>query len=173
MAEVHANSVSQGYVYFYVAEVATAVYVGNVPLCWPIFQRIFQGGSWTNSTSRPRDPNFPRTVKEASRLSHNGRSQKGPAWGSSRNDTAWDKMEDIEEQNQSKAGSYQGVADDQTSTIELTTQWRQPDGIHTEVQADRMPSSESHSPPSGGKRQVTVVKTVQISRDVDRSFLHA
>lgn len=148
--------------------------MGNVPLCWPIFQRIFQGSSWTNSTSKPskpRDGNYPRTANAASRLSR--KTQQGPAWGASRGDTAWDKMDDVEEQSQSKEGSYQGVADDQTSTIELTTQWRQPDGIVTEVQADRVPSSDGGGNPAGSRGQVTVVKTVQISRDVDRSFLHA
>ena len=163
---------AQGYVYFYVAEVATAVYVGNVPLCWPIFQRIFQGSSW--ASSKGPTPNYPKSAKTSSRVGATRRSQNQHVWGASRADTAWDKMDDIEEQSNSKEGSYQGVSDDQTSTIELTTHWQQQrDGIVTEVQADRVPSSGADASPRGNRGQVTVVKTVEISRDVDRSFLHA
>src|SRR3569833_1192874 len=41
-----ANPDDLGYVYFYAAEVATAVYVGNIPLCWQLARRIFHVGTW-------------------------------------------------------------------------------------------------------------------------------
>ena len=58
------------YVYWYVGEVATAVYVGNIPLCWPLFRRVFHLDTWSrlvgeqspdqpNSSIRPRTKRFP------------------------------------------------------------------------------------------------------------------
>lgn len=46
------------YTYWYVAEVATAVYVGNIPLCWQFIAHIFRMGSWASfgSEERPVEP---------------------------------------------------------------------------------------------------------------------
>src|SRR3569833_2328217 len=41
-----ANPDDLGYVYFYAAEVATAEYVGNIPLCWQLARRIIHVGTW-------------------------------------------------------------------------------------------------------------------------------
>lgn len=46
------------YTYWYVAEVATAVYVGNVPLCWQFIAHVFKMGTWASfgSEQRPMEP---------------------------------------------------------------------------------------------------------------------
>ncbi|KAK3367669.1 hypothetical protein B0H63DRAFT_489606 [Podospora didyma] len=47
------------YTHWYVAEMATAVYVGNIPLCWQLISHVFKTGSWStfaNSGDRPRTP---------------------------------------------------------------------------------------------------------------------
>lgn len=44
------------YTYWYAAETATAVYVGNVPLCWQFISHVFQMGSWATFASDPRPP---------------------------------------------------------------------------------------------------------------------
>ncbi|KAM7194148.1 hypothetical protein V8F20_008068 [Naviculisporaceae sp. PSN 640] len=46
------------YTYWYVAEVATAVYVGNLPLCWQFISHVFKTGSWASFKGEPgQDPN--------------------------------------------------------------------------------------------------------------------
>ena len=42
------NPNSMFYMYWYVAEMATAVYVGNVPLCWQLIAHVFSMGSWAS-----------------------------------------------------------------------------------------------------------------------------
>jgi len=37
--------------YWYVAELATAVYVGNVPLCWQLIAHVFSMGTWASFNS--------------------------------------------------------------------------------------------------------------------------
>ncbi|KAK5652655.1 hypothetical protein OQA88_10249 [Cercophora sp. LCS_1] len=44
------------YTYWYVAEVATAVYVGNIPLCWQFIAHVFRMGSWASFGSEQRQP---------------------------------------------------------------------------------------------------------------------
>ena len=45
--------------HWYVAEMATAVYVGNVPLCWQLIAHVFSMGTWASfgsSSDRPQVP---------------------------------------------------------------------------------------------------------------------
>lgn len=59
------------YTYWYVAEMATAVYVGNIPLCWQFIAHMFKMGTWATfgSEQRPearpprREPGAPRERK--------------------------------------------------------------------------------------------------------------
>lgn len=44
------------YTYWYVAEIATAVYVGNVPLCWQFISHVFKTGSWASFKGGPPGP---------------------------------------------------------------------------------------------------------------------
>ena len=43
------------YLNWYVAEAATAVYVANIPLCWPLLRRLFNLSSFTSSSKRTAD----------------------------------------------------------------------------------------------------------------------
>ncbi|KAM7211408.1 hypothetical protein V8F06_013208 [Rhypophila decipiens] len=46
------------YTYWYVGEVATAVYVGNLPLCWQFISHVFKTGSWASFKGEPgQEPN--------------------------------------------------------------------------------------------------------------------
>ncbi|KAK0748972.1 hypothetical protein B0T18DRAFT_321746 [Schizothecium vesticola] len=53
------NPNSMFYLYWYVAELATAVYVGNLPLCWQLIAHVFSMGTWASfgsSADRPKAP---------------------------------------------------------------------------------------------------------------------
>jgi len=159
-----------GYVYFYVAEVATAIYVGNIPLCWPLVQHIFRTGPWSrqsgnDSRSQGRTPNWPRskiTTQQSRRTQRSGRNGK---------DT------DLDGSSGSGDSPYicpANVADGQTSTVELTKPWgdNQAD-LQTDVRAG---GSRAHSEEGGtfwladgedgdGKSRgnIQVTKTVHVS----------
>ncbi|KAH8909402.1 hypothetical protein BR93DRAFT_975677 [Coniochaeta sp. PMI_546] len=162
-----------GYVYFYVAEVATAVFVGNVPLCWPLFRRIVQGSSWSRDASAGTDdPNKPRT-RTARATGSNRFSRKRPSahsslWSITRGgNTQWDKMDDVEGVDSSKEHVYRNelgaVSEDQGSTIELTPGWHH-EANHTTIQASRTRSSGSASTDeTGDKGQVNIIRTVEIT----------
>lgn len=47
------------YMYWYVAEMATAVYVGNVPLCWQLIAHVFSMGTWASFNSSADRPKVP------------------------------------------------------------------------------------------------------------------
>jgi len=51
------------YTYWYVAEVATAVYVGNIPLCWQFIAHVFRMNSWAFFSSEQRHPEPANKVK--------------------------------------------------------------------------------------------------------------
>lgn len=162
-----------GYVYFYVAEVATAVFVGNVPLCWPLFRRIVQGSSWSRDASAGTDdPNKPRT-RTARATGSNRFSRKRPSahsslWSITRGgNTQWDKMDDVEGVDSSKEHVYRNelgvVSEDQSSEIELTPGWHH-EANHTTIQATRTRSSGSDSTDeTDDKRQVNIIRTVEIT----------
>ncbi|KAK0654977.1 hypothetical protein B0T16DRAFT_498311 [Cercophora newfieldiana] len=63
------------YTYWYVAEMATAVYVGNIPLCWQFIAHVFKMGTWASfgSEEHPAAPppkNEPGTRRERKRFIH-------------------------------------------------------------------------------------------------------
>jgi hypothetical protein len=157
-----------GYVYFYVAEVATAVYVGNIPLCWPLFRRLVHGSAWSRdgSSGKTDDPNQPRT-RTHSRFSKK-RLNSSSLWTITRGgNTEWDKMD--EEADSSKERVYRNelgvVQEDQSSTIELTPGW------HHEAHSTTIHASRSRSPGSRSgdhtqdkdNIQVNITRTVEIS----------
>jgi hypothetical protein len=159
------------YVYFYVAEVATAVFVGNLPLCWPLFRHIVHGSSWSrDESSGQTDPNKPRTRTGrtvGSRFSRKRPSAHSSLWTITRGgNTQWDKMDDVEGHDSSKEHVYRNelgaVAEDQSSTIELTPGWHQ-EANHTTIQASRTRSSESSTDETADKGQVNIIRTVEIS----------
>jgi hypothetical protein len=165
------------YVYFYVAEVATAVFVGNVPLCWPLFRRLVHGSSWSRDASSGKtDPNKPRT--RTVRTIGSGFSKKRPSdhsslWTITRSgNTQWDKMDDVEDPSKDNVYRHElgVVSEDQSSTIELTPGWHH-EANHTTIQASRTRSSESSTEESADKGQVNIVRTVEIrtSNEAQRS----
>lgn len=167
-----------GYVYFYVAEVATAVVVGNLPLCWPLFRRIVHGSSWSQDASSGKiDPNKPRT--KASRATGSRFIGKRPSanwslWTITRGgNTQWDKMDDVEGTDSSKEHVYRnelGVAcEDQSSTIELTPGWHH-EANHTSVHASRpAPSLSDSIDETANKGHVSIVRTIEVSTSNDTS----
>lgn len=161
-----------GYVYFYVAEVATAVYVGNIPLCWPLFRRIVHGSAWSRDGSAGgTDPNKPRTRTGQTGTTFSGKkrpSAHSSMWTITRaGNTQWDKMDDVEIHDLHKEQDYRTelgvVAEDQSSTIELTPGWHH-EANHTTIEASRTMTSDSESTDEAAdKRQVNIVRTVEIS----------
>jgi hypothetical protein len=172
------NPDSVQYVYFYVAEVATAVFVGNVPLLWPLFRRIVHGSSWSRDASGGMsDPNKPRT-RTARTIGSQRFSRKRPSahsslWTITRGgNTQWDKMDDTEAIDLSKEHVYRSdigaVSEDHSSTIELTPGWHQ-DANHTSIHASRtMQSAHSDATEENpDRKQVNVVRTIEITSAVD------
>lgn len=158
------------------AEVATAVYVGNIPLCWPLFRRLFHGSAWSKdgSSGKTDDRNKPRT------RTHNRFSKKrlnsSSLWTITRGgNTQWDKMD--EEVDDSKERVYRNelgvVSEDQSSTIELTPGWHH-EAHSTTIEASRSKTPESANDESlsdTDKRRVNIVRTVEISTaDIRRSY---
>ncbi|KAB5515472.1 hypothetical protein GE09DRAFT_1159726 [Coniochaeta sp. 2T2.1] len=172
------NPNSVAYVYFYVAEVATAVFVGNVPLCWPLFRRIVQGSAWSRDQSAGiSDPNQPRTktgrVTGSNRFSKKRPSGNSSIWSITRTgNTQWDKMDDVEGIDGSKEHVYRNelgvVVEDQSSIMELTPGWHH-EANHTSVQASRTRSSGSDSTDDNRhKKEVNIVRTVEITSASER-----
>lgn len=62
------------YTYWYVAEMATAVYVGNIPLCWQFIAHVFKMGTWASFGSEqqppPENKNEPGARPERKRFIH-------------------------------------------------------------------------------------------------------
>lgn len=46
---------------WYVGEVSTAVYVANIPLCWPLVRKIFHLDDWATKHSRRTDDSNPNS----------------------------------------------------------------------------------------------------------------
>ena len=63
----HPNSLV--YLRWYVGEVATAVYVVNVPACWPLLRKVFKLDNWSKNRTVAGDPMH----ATYSRRSSNGR----------------------------------------------------------------------------------------------------
>jgi len=123
-----------GYVYFYVAEVATAVYVGNIPLCWPLVRRVFQGSSWARSSAdgQKLDPNRPRTYAHGRNRRAVPSSIRSIIRGGQ---TTWDKMND---------------SDDGGQLPTITSRGSQ--GRWTDVEGQQQSGGRLGSPGHGGAR---------------------
>ncbi|KAK1830603.1 hypothetical protein QBC39DRAFT_260517 [Podospora conica] len=59
------NPNSMFYMYWYVAEMATAVYVGNVPLCWQLIAHVFSMGTWASFGSSAERAKIPAGPADA------------------------------------------------------------------------------------------------------------
>lgn len=158
-----------GYTYWYVGEVSISIFVGNIPLCWPLIRRVFRANTWSDSGDLGQAPPLPRKPPRAKpRLYSTG-------WPSTWGQTAWDKMDEAEVVVQTK-----GVRDTETgdesaipshgSEIELTPTWhRQANqtGVGSGTVGARESSEDSplEDTVKEGGRGVVVVKTIQIRRE--------
>ena len=82
----------QGYAYFYVAEVATAIYVANLPLCWPLIQRLFRALPWpSHHGSGGSSGGGSRATRLAKKMESRKGGGGGGAWAttSRANPTPW------------------------------------------------------------------------------------
>lgn len=150
-----------GYVYWYVGEVAIAVCVGNVPLCWPIIRQVFNAGSWFDSKESGGET--PQHLRSGQFRKRPRPKTHSSLWLSTWGQTAWDKVDDTEEQKHSNRNIVTGTgAESQGSEIELTPGWHgraNSTAINAETKgADTGSGSDEPS------NRVMVVKTVQVSR---------
>ncbi|KAK3360495.1 hypothetical protein B0T25DRAFT_578413 [Lasiosphaeria hispida] len=181
-----------GYVYFYVAEVATAIYVGNIPLCWALIQRVFSAGPWSRSATASggltsaggsRGNRLRSTLKKSGDVFSRATASKGGVISttSHADPTPWSKSAsksdsddfDLEGQSQ-RSKDYvcpENVNDATNSTVELTRPWGGEDGgVQTTVHASRPHNPDTAAGQNGtfwlGDQEQgkgNIVKTVQIS----------
>jgi len=83
----HPNSVE--YVKWYIGEVGTAVYVVNVPACWPLLRKLFP---WATRTSTLQSPSATGNSSYALRSGAEKRSKTKSAIHNSR--TGWSESEE-------------------------------------------------------------------------------
>ncbi|KAK0716053.1 hypothetical protein B0H67DRAFT_666603 [Lasiosphaeris hirsuta] len=160
-----------GYVYFYVAEVATAIYVGNIPLCWALIQRVFSAGPWSKSATNSHGTSgvggshgnrLRSTLKKGGDVFSRAGTKGGVISTTSRADpTPWSKSatgsksgdsDDFDLENQSqREGSKdyvcpENVNDATNSTVELTRPWGggpEEGSVQTKVHASRSRSPDN------------------------------
>lgn len=161
------------YVYFYVAEVATAIYVGNIPLCWPLVQLVFRTGPWPRGSASDSQQQHMQQARQP-----RTRADKSSSRRRAKTNTEVDVEGGSSVDSASPYLCPANVNGGQTSTVELTRPWGDSGAdLHTEVHASRgaTPENESVSWPAddaqghrtgrGGRGQ-SIVKTVQISATV-------
>ncbi|KAL2016430.1 hypothetical protein VTK56DRAFT_3517 [Thermocarpiscus australiensis] len=158
-----------GYVYWYVAEVAVSICVGNIPLCWPLIRRVFHADTWSDS-DQDDNANTPARLRRPPRKRH---GLHPTLWLTTWGQTAWDKMDNNEEQAPQRRTGGEAETDrasqshSQGSEIELTPWWQRRANVTAVEHWGRGPAKET-----GGRRGaddvdkgVVVVKTVQVSRE--------
>jgi len=149
-------------VYWYVGEVAIAVCVGNIPLCWPLIRQVFNAGSWFDSKQSGETPQHIRTGPFRRRQRPKTHSS---LWLSTWGQTAWDKVDDAEEQKQNHNDGRRmtgPAAESQGSEIELTPGWHGR-ANSTAINAEAKGADTGSGSDEPGNR-VMVVKTVHVSR---------
>jgi hypothetical protein len=154
-----------GYTYWYIGEVAISIFVGNIPLCWPLVRRVFRADTWSDSKETPEVRQPPRKPR---------RPPLHQLYSSflltTMRQTAWDKMDDVEASapRTPAPGERETKDEDQRQThshgseIELTPTW------HHHAHATSVGATESGAGSGSDEndRGVVVVKTVHVSRGV-------
>ncbi|KAI5459713.1 hypothetical protein BGZ63DRAFT_415220 [Mariannaea sp. PMI_226] len=147
------NPNSYVFLYWYVAEVGIAMYVGNLPLCWPVIRLVL--GSKGDS-SNPSYPN-PSYGDNSSRRKTNGTSRHPLASKAS----VWAKLEDEE-------GMRTDVSPDHGSEIELVDQ-KGPDLVNqpyrTEAEVTSDPQQHRQRNKNSTSNNITVTTKVDITTD--------
>ncbi|KAF7546313.1 hypothetical protein G7Z17_g8528 [Cylindrodendrum hubeiense] len=142
------NPNSYVFLYWYVAEVGVAIYVGNLPLCWPVIRLVIGSkGDSSNPSSYP-NPSYPEnSARRKTQGSRNPLTSKA---------TMWAKLDDED-------GNRTDATRDQGSEIELVGQ-KGPDLVNQSYQAEAEVSSEPqhghHT--SSPSNHITVVTKVAV-----------
>ncbi|KAI1149428.1 hypothetical protein F4825DRAFT_464128 [Nemania diffusa] len=154
------------YVYFYVAEVITAIYVGNIPLCWPLIQRVFGKGSWARSDDQS-DPNQPRTLNTMSPLRKRPFHHLLTGTITGLEETNLDRMGDVADHNESREriARIERPASEGSGVIHLTPYWHHNSNATT-IRAGASVRSSNGSMARGDG--VNIVRTVEVSREERR-----
>ncbi|KAI1123437.1 hypothetical protein F5Y10DRAFT_286183 [Nemania abortiva] len=155
------------FVYFYVAEVLTAIYVGNIPLCWPLVQRVFGKGSWVRSDEQS-DPNQPRTSSATSPLRKQPFHHWLPGTITGLEQTNCDGIDDADDHNEHRervAGIEGPASEGSKEAINLTPCWRHSSKSTTAL-------ARAPAEPTSGimirEDSVNILRTVQASREERR-----
>lgn len=161
-----------GYMYWYVGEVAIAVCVGNIPLCWPLIRQVFQAGSWFDSKESGETP--PHHIPRSGPFRRRPKPPNSSIWLSTWGQTTWDKVDDVaEDQGRGRRRSQfdgkgglggETVCEAHGSEIELTPGWHgraNSSAVTTNGVGGAAGAESGSDDPETG---VVVVKTVRISR---------
>lgn len=139
------NPNSYVFLYWYVAEVGVGMYVGNLPLCWPVLRlALGSKGDSSNPSSYPH-PSYPNSSARLKSQNHHPLASKASVWA---------KLDDED-------GARSNLSADQGSQIELVNQ-KGPNLVQQPHQTESAVTSQpghGHSPSD----QIKVVTTVQVS----------
>jgi hypothetical protein len=163
-----------GYVYFYVAEVATAMYVGNVPLTWPLVQHVLKASNW-GSRGTPNSKMFGKSGPTLQTIGGSGgaRSTRHKLTSTTRSTkhSQWGKLDDLDLEEGGSAHSPSrddASGRDDTSIMELTPRWHR-EANTSDVHAMPQTRGSSHGLGSDTKGlfsddgKTVIMKTVEIS----------
>ncbi|KAF7561392.1 hypothetical protein G7046_g2756 [Stylonectria norvegica] len=140
------NPNSYVFLYWYVAEVGVAMYVSNLPLCWPVI-RLALGSKGNSSNPSYPNPSYPnQSYPNGSRKANTRHTLTSKA-------SLWAKLEDDDMRRE--------VSPDQSSQIELVDQ-KGPDLVKQPYRTDAEVSSGPHDGNTLGDH-ITVVTKVQVT----------
>ncbi|KAI1014482.1 hypothetical protein LB504_012085 [Fusarium proliferatum] len=145
------NPNSYVFLYWYVAEGGVALWVGNLPLCWPVLRLAL--GSKGDSTDPSSYPNTP--YRNGSYPEGSARRRTQGLHPLSGKPSIWSKLEDED-------GVRTDVSPEQGSQIELVDQ-HGPDLLQRPYRAEAKISSGTQQHERARSGQITVVTSVEVS----------
>ncbi|KAK0710832.1 hypothetical protein B0H67DRAFT_554900 [Lasiosphaeris hirsuta] len=164
------NPNDMGYTYWYVGEVAISIYVGNVPLCWPLIRRVFHTDTWSD-TKDLKIPGVGKTPPLPRKPPRKGLYSS--LWLTTIRQTQWDKMDDTDDRRDGRHHDVETATEirmpSQGSEIELTPAWQHRanttaiNGVAIGVGTGADTGSINEEVDGDG-HGVMVIKTVRVSR---------
>ncbi|KAF5559344.1 integral membrane protein PTH11 [Fusarium napiforme] len=145
------NPNSYVFLYWYVAEGGVALWVGNLPLCWPVLRLAL--GSKGDSTDPSSYPNTP--YRNGSYPEGSARRRTQGLHPLSGKPSIWSKLEDED-------GVRTDVSPEQGSQIELVDQ-HGPDLLQRPYRAEAKISSGTQQHERARSGQITVVTSVDVT----------
>jgi hypothetical protein len=147
------NPNSYVFLYWYVAEVGVAMYVGNLPLCWPVI-RLALGSKGDSSNpsypnSYPNQPSYPNSSGRRTTQSRHPLTSKASLWA---------KLDDEEGMRTTGGSPEQSLG----SQIELVDQ-KSPDLVKQPYHTAAEVSSDRHHGQNHPSDHITVVTKVDIT----------